>query len=162
VSSRTRGADRGRRRRSVDAPRGEFNRQHSGAGAGIAERGELYEFSDRALGRIAGYDSVFAVGNVVTGKGNILASRKHSIEVTTQVIEQFIGIAPDGHDGEEVLLEAITSPVHDMVDNVISWSGAGRVSITRRSRASWRACARVTRWGTGAFVAGRRYAPKPS
>jgi len=132
---------------------------------GIAERGELYAFSDRALGRIAGYDSVFAVGNVVTGKGNILASRKHSIEVTTQVIEQFIGVGPAGHDGEEVLLEAITSPVHGLVENVISWVG-GRPRLEDAQVEAILARVRARQRAVGYEGAFRRWvtvhAPKPS
>jgi len=132
---------------------------------GIAERGELYAFSDRALGRIAGYDSVFAVGNVVTGKGNILASRKHSIEVTTQVIEQFIGIAPAGHDGEEVLLDAITGPVHGLVDKVIGWVG-GRPRLDDAEVEAILARVRRRQLAVGYEGAFRRWvtvnAPKPS
>ncbi len=132
---------------------------------GIAERGELYAFSDKALGRVAGYDSVFAVGNVVTGKGNILASRKHSIEVTTQVIEQFIGVAADGHDGEEVLLEAITSPVHDLVDKVISWVG-GRPRLDDAQVEAILARVRTRQHAVGYEGTFRRWAtvhaPKPS
>jgi len=132
---------------------------------GIAERGELYAFSDRALGRIAGYDSVFAVGNVVTGKGNILASRKHSIEVTTQVIEQFIGIAPGGHDGEEVLLDAITGSVHGLVDKVIGWVG-GRPRLDDAQVETILARVRARQRAVGYEGALRRWvtvhAPKPN
>jgi len=132
---------------------------------GIAERGELYAFSDRALGRIAGYDSVFAVGNVVTGKGNILASRKHSIEVTTQVIEQFIGIAPGGHDGEEVLLDAITGSVHGLVDKVIGWVG-GRPRLDDAQVEAILARVRMRQRAVGYEGALRRWvtvhAPKPN
>jgi NADPH-dependent glutamate synthase beta subunit-like oxidoreductase len=40
---------------------------------GIPMKGELFEFSDWDLGRLAGYPTVFSAGNVVTGKGNIVA-----------------------------------------------------------------------------------------
>jgi hypothetical protein len=69
---------------------------------GIGVRGELYDYSDREVGRVRGYDNVFSTGNVVTGKGNIVASRKHSIEVTSHLIERYLGLG-DGHDGEEAL-----------------------------------------------------------
>ena len=51
-----------------------------------------------------GYDNVFSTGNVVTGKGNIVASRKHSIEVATFLLERYLGLG-SGHDGEEALLD---------------------------------------------------------
>jgi len=72
---------------------------------GIPMKGELYDFSDWDLGRLADYPSVFSVGNIVTGKGNIVASRKHAAHVAEEVIEQFLGLGDDGHEGEEALLE---------------------------------------------------------
>jgi NADPH-dependent glutamate synthase beta subunit-like oxidoreductase len=76
--------------------------------AGIKMREHLYDWADADLGRLAGYDRVFSVGNVVTGKGNILASRRHSAQVSAHVIERFLGIANGNgkgrHEGEEALL----------------------------------------------------------
>jgi hypothetical protein len=37
--------------------------------------------------RVEGYDNVFAVGNVVTGRGNILESKKHGREITGKIID---------------------------------------------------------------------------
>ena len=37
--------------------------------------------------RVEGFDNVFAVGNVVTGRGNILESRKHGRETTDMIID---------------------------------------------------------------------------
>ena len=48
---------------------------------GIPMKGELFAFTDWDVGRLDGYPSVFSVGNVVTGKGNIVASRKHAAQV---------------------------------------------------------------------------------
>lgn len=72
--------------------------------AGIDMKNELYQWADPQLGRLAGYDTVFSVGNVVTGKGNILSSRRHSVAVSTHVIEQFLGLGDGKHEGEEALL----------------------------------------------------------
>jgi hypothetical protein len=55
--------------------------------------GEYYDFDDGDLSRYVGTDHVFGVGNVVTGKGNIRASLAHSQEVTTKLIEDYIGVA---------------------------------------------------------------------
>ena len=109
---------------------------------GIPQRGEVYDFSDRELGRIAGYETVFGTGNAVTGKGNILASRAHSVQVATHLIEDFLGLGQEGHDGEEALLDTLTSTVHDSVARLAAWVGtrppleAARVeTILRRVRA---------------------------
>lgn len=88
---------------------------------GIPQRGEVYDYTDRELGRVAGYDTVFGAGNVVTGKGNILASRKHSIQVGTHVIEQFLGLNEDHHEGEEAALDSITGSVNESVKRIAEW-----------------------------------------
>ncbi|HKJ23552.1 MAG TPA: hypothetical protein VKB65_01925 [Myxococcota bacterium] len=74
---------------------------------GIPMKGELYAFSDWDLGRLDDYPSVFSVGNIVTGKGNIVASRKHAAHVAEEVIEKFLGLGDDGHEGEEAMLDGV-------------------------------------------------------
>ncbi len=59
---------------------------------GIAMKGEYYTFSGEVLPQYAGCDRVFGVGNVVTGKGNIRVSQIHSQQVTTRLIENYIGV----------------------------------------------------------------------
>ena len=70
---------------------------------GIATKGELFAFTDWEIGRLAGYPTVFSVGNVVTGKGNIVASRKHASEVYDAALASFLGVAEDGHQAEAAL-----------------------------------------------------------
>ena len=48
---------------------------------GIPIKGNHYRWEDWDLGKLEGYDGVFGVGNVVTGKGNIRASFLHSQSV---------------------------------------------------------------------------------
>ncbi len=60
---------------------------------GVVMKGEYYNFNDGALPRYVGTDRVFGVGNVVTGQGNIRASLAHSQEVSTKIIENYIGVA---------------------------------------------------------------------
>jgi NADPH-dependent glutamate synthase beta subunit-like oxidoreductase len=67
---------------------------------GIATKGELFAFSDWEIGRIDGYPNLFSVGNVVTGKGNIVASRKHAGEVWETALASFLGVDGDGHQAE--------------------------------------------------------------
>jgi ferredoxin/flavodoxin---NADP+ reductase len=72
----------------------------------IAMKGELFAFSDWNTGRLDDYPTVFSVGNVVTGKGNIVASRKHAAQVSEEAIERFLGLSERGHAGEEELADA--------------------------------------------------------
>src|SRR5258708_34085534 len=61
--------------------------------SGVVTKGEYYDFSQEGLPRYLESDRVFGVGNVVTGKGNIHSSLVNSQEVTTNLIESYIGIA---------------------------------------------------------------------
>jgi NADPH-dependent glutamate synthase beta subunit-like oxidoreductase len=65
---------------------------------GIDMKGELFDFQDWDTGRLAGYPTVFSVGNVVTGKGNIVASRKHATHVSETAIEAYLGVGEEGED----------------------------------------------------------------
>ncbi len=76
---------------------------------GIPTRGELFDFTDWDTGRLADYPSVFSVGNVVTGKGNIVASRKHAAHVSEEAIEHFLGLDETGRESESALLDAAPS-----------------------------------------------------
>ncbi len=78
---------------------------------GIPMRGELYDFADWDLGLLPDHPSVFSAGNVVTGKGNVVASRKHAARVAEEVIEAFLGLGDEAHAGEESLLEEVGANV---------------------------------------------------
>ena len=73
---------------------------------GIPMKGDLFDFVDWDLGRLAEFPTVFATGNVATGKGNIIASRKHAKALSLVMIEAFLGLGEDGHAGEEALADA--------------------------------------------------------
>jgi len=70
---------------------------------GIPMKGELFAFTDWEVGRLDGYPNLFSVGNVVTGKGNIVASRKHAAQVYEDALASFLGLAEDGHVKEAAL-----------------------------------------------------------
>jgi ferredoxin--NADP+ reductase len=78
---------------------------------GIATKGELFAFTDWEIGRLDGYPSVFSVGNVVTGKGNIVASRKHASEVYEAALASFLGVREDGHQAEAALASGTAEAV---------------------------------------------------
>ncbi len=90
---------------------------------GVPTRGELFDFSDWELGRIEGFPTVFSVGNVVTGKGNIVASRKHARKVTTVMAEAFLGLsanaAGSAHEGEGKVADAARAAVREQAAPVV-------------------------------------------
>jgi ferredoxin--NADP+ reductase len=65
---------------------------------GIATKGEYYTFQNETLPQYTGCERVFGVGNVVTGQGNIRVSLVHSREVTTQLIEDYMGVGDANSD----------------------------------------------------------------
>lgn len=85
---------------------------------GIAMKGELFAFNDWDLGRIDAWPNLFSVGNVVTGKGNIVASRKHAAFVSERALERFLGLGEEGHAGEEEILEAAREDQAEAARNV--------------------------------------------
>jgi len=73
---------------------------------GVGMRGEMYRITDPRTGEVEGLPGVFAVGNAVTGKGNILASLKHGRVVSQHMLEHYLLGAASGY--EEVLADAAT------------------------------------------------------
>ena len=61
---------------------------------GIPMKGELFAFVDWELGRLADHPNVFSAGNVATGKGNIIASRKHAASVAKAMLEGWLREQP--------------------------------------------------------------------
>ncbi len=92
---------------------------------GIDMRGELFDFKDWETGKLEGYPTVFSVGNVVTGKGNIVASRKHATAVSKSAIEAYLGIgegdpldvaeARAGKDAAAETADQVAESLHDGV-----------------------------------------------
>ncbi|MEX2207328.1 MAG: hypothetical protein WEF50_13955 [Myxococcota bacterium] len=60
---------------------------------GVPMKGELYGYSDWDLGRLPDFPNLFAAGNVVTGKGNIVDSRKHAKFVGQHVRDHYLSVA---------------------------------------------------------------------
>jgi ferredoxin--NADP+ reductase len=85
---------------------------------GVPMRGELFDFVDWDLGRLADWPTVFSAGNVVTGKGNIVASRKHAAHVAEKVIESFLGLGEQGHAGEAAILEPARAAARERAERI--------------------------------------------
>ena len=57
---------------------------------GVPQKGELYAYSDWDLGRLPDFPTLFSAGNVVTGKGNIVDSRRHARHVGQHVRDEYL------------------------------------------------------------------------
>jgi len=85
---------------------------------GLPTKGELLAFDDWELGRMAAFPTLFGAGNVVTGKGNIVASRKHATHVSEKMAEAFLGLGAHGHAGEEAILAGTAAAARKAADGV--------------------------------------------
>jgi hypothetical protein len=107
---------------------------------GVVMKGEYYDFNDKILPRYVGSDHVFGVGNVVTGQGNIRASLAHSQDVTTKIIENYIGVADGGlasarfYAGAEAQGAAQAQAVRDRVQVMPGLSYLEIAALERRIR----------------------------
>ena len=82
---------------------------------GIPQKGSTYEIAEEHCCRIMGYPNVFALGNAVTGRGNIKESMKHGAQVTQRILS--IIDDPDVVATEETVHNA-QSKVAEMVESV--------------------------------------------
>lgn len=69
--------------------------------------------------QVEGYENVFAVGNVVTGRGNILESRKHGRETTDLIIDEHLSDDPM-RDQYEDIFRNIEGDVDRKIDTIKS------------------------------------------
>jgi hypothetical protein len=85
---------------------------------GIEMKGELFKFSDWDLGRLDAYPTVFSAGNVATGKGNIIASRKHARAVSETIAAAFLGLTEDESARGEALAASAGSGASDTAKRI--------------------------------------------
>jgi NADPH-dependent glutamate synthase beta subunit-like oxidoreductase len=57
---------------------------------GLPMKGETYEVEDEESGKIKGTEGLYAVGNAVTGKGNIAVSYKHARGAAQRILESYL------------------------------------------------------------------------
>lgn len=71
---------------------------------GVEMQRSLYRVKNERSGELEGLEGVFAVGNAVTGKGNILISQKHGRAVSQNMLEHYLVGTASGY--EEILTGA--------------------------------------------------------
>src|SRR5207302_674101 len=89
------------RRRVIDMPLADIppNAEPKRQAAMRQARGEVYTYVDQTAGLlIDGPTSVFASGNVLTGKGNIKDSLESGTEVGLRVAEAYLGLSDEKVD----------------------------------------------------------------
>jgi NADPH-dependent glutamate synthase beta subunit-like oxidoreductase len=64
---------------------------------GIPMKGEIYDVEEIGSGKIRGLKNVFALGNAVTGRGNIRQSMIHSRQVSENIVDQYLAWNEDDY-----------------------------------------------------------------
>lgn len=82
---------------------------------GIRMQGELYEIENPETGKLKHYDRVFALGNAVTGKGNIRASLVHGSQVSAHVMDSFLAWRPEDY---QQLLDRAAQTARKKIDKI--------------------------------------------
>ena len=71
---------------------------------GVPMNGNVYDVTDPDSGKLNGYEAVFALGNAVTGRGNIKESQVHGRKVSERVMDEFLAWREE--DYEEIFKRA--------------------------------------------------------
>jgi ferredoxin--NADP+ reductase len=101
---------------------------------GIEMRGELFDFKNWDIGKLEGYPTVFSVGNVVTGKGNIVASRKHATHVSQSAIEAYLGVG-DRDRNEASIEHSELDAATGLADQVVASLDSAQPPNAERAKA---------------------------
>lgn len=86
---------------------------------GIPLKGEIYDVENTQTGKIAGVENVYALGNAVTGRGNIRQSQLHSRQVSENIVDQYLAWKED--DYNEIFnaaAERVGSRIQSIVDTL--------------------------------------------
>jgi len=87
--------------------------------------GELLRLADLEHGRVLDFENVFGCGNAVTGKGNLVASRRHASHVASYVLEQ-LDLPPAGAEATDEVLRRVRER-----QEVVGYPGEYRTWIER-------------------------------
>ena len=79
---------------------------------GVPTQGQIFKVDDTDLCRIEGFDNVFAIGNAVTGRGNINESLKHGKEISQRIMDDYLDWQEE--DFEELLRQKEASVADQM------------------------------------------------
>jgi hypothetical protein len=113
--------------------------------SGLPYTGDSFEVVDTITGQLKGYDHVFALGNAVTGRGNIKESQQHGRQVSVKVMEDYFAWQSDDYEqlfdqavsdadqkaeriGEQLLTQKVLTPdqihsIHERISNLQKKAG---------------------------------------
>jgi hypothetical protein len=98
---------------------------------GIPTVGEFFRWRDREAGELdlEGRSDVFGLGNVLTGKGNIVESRKSARRVMGESADTRLGLAALTPEGATATVDAIHAVAHAEAEAVVTRAMAGAEAL---------------------------------
>lgn len=83
---------------------------------GIPMNGQVYRVNRNQCCRIEGFNHVFALGNAVTGRGNINESLKHGRNVSQSLVEKYLSVEKVYADGYQMARDKIVDKIANISD----------------------------------------------
>ncbi len=84
---------------------------------GLPLKGEIYDVDSVENGKINGFENVFALGNAVTGRGNIRQSQVHSRQVSENIVDTYLAYTDEDY---EAIFEAASKRAEKRIDSIFS------------------------------------------
>ena len=84
---------------------------------GIPDRGSTFAVDENNCCRLEGFDNVFALGNAVTGRGNIKESMMHGKEIALDVMDQYLDWQEEDYEN---WLRTSENHVENQVANIVA------------------------------------------
>ncbi len=84
---------------------------------GLPLKGEIYDVDSVENGKINGFKNVFALGNAVTGRGNIRQSQIHSRQVSENIVDTYLAYTDEDY---EAIFKAAANRAEKRIDSIFS------------------------------------------
>jgi ferredoxin--NADP+ reductase len=83
----------------------------------IPVEGEIFRIEDEETGQLEGFENVFALGNAVTGRGNIKESFKHGRQVAQWVMDNYLNWSEEDYQKFKEELEKNGKNIESIASN---------------------------------------------
>ena len=99
---------------------------------GIPMKRQVYKVIENECCRIEGYGNVYALGNAVTGRGNIKESMKHGREITQELIDKYLEGAGKYEEGFEKTTLQVKMDISKLIDKLQPCSSHQQLKLMER------------------------------
>ncbi len=90
---------------------------------------DVFKVEDQNTGKLAGYKNVFALGNAVTGRGNIKESQAHGRQVSEKVMDEYLEWQPENY--QELFDQEVVN-ADEKVDRIVDHLSGEKLLSTEK------------------------------